>query len=132
MVVIVLVTVVVLVMEVVIRGDVSHGQPNRPNSDCPRNNRGFGRDSSGAGRGRDSGPRFCTHCNQDNHIVNRCYDLHGCLATHQAIVVLEADVATNSTDEYQRLLTSRSFPATTTLVQTSTSTACTTFQSLGH
>ncbi|GFZ13198.1 hypothetical protein Acr_23g0015830 [Actinidia rufa] len=105
-----------------------HGWSNHPSNDYPRDNRGFshgGRDSRGVGHGRGRGSRFCTHCNQDNHIVDRCWDIHGHPTTHQATVVPEDDVVTISADEYQRLLTAPSSPATATLAQKSAYTACT-------
>ncbi|GFS46204.1 hypothetical protein Acr_00g0100790 [Actinidia rufa] len=56
-------------------------------------------------------------------------DLHSRPATHHATVVPEADVVTISADKYQRLLTTQSSPAVTTLAQISASIACTAFQS---
>ncbi|GFZ13071.1 hypothetical protein Acr_23g0014560 [Actinidia rufa] len=41
-----------------------------------------GCDSSSSGRSREHGPRRCTHCNQENHTVDRCWDLHGRLDGH--------------------------------------------------
>ncbi|GFY84570.1 hypothetical protein Acr_03g0013440 [Actinidia rufa] len=52
--------------------------------------------------------------------------LRGCLAAHQSTLVPKTDVVIISADEYQRLLTAQSSPATVTLAQTSASTACST------
>ncbi|GFZ05409.1 hypothetical protein Acr_17g0009810 [Actinidia rufa] len=49
-------------------------------SDYSRADRSFGRggrDSSDSGCGREHGPLQCTHYNQENYIIDRCWDLHG-------------------------------------------------------
>ena len=49
------------------------------------------------------GLRICTHCGQDNHIVDRCWNLQGHPAAHQAVVP-EANVVTIFAGEYQRFM----------------------------
>ncbi|GFY96446.1 S-adenosylmethionine carrier 2 [Actinidia rufa] len=82
--------------------------PNHLSNDYPPDCYGFGHgdcDSGEASRCRGRGPWFYTHCDQDNHTVGRCWDLHGRLVAHQATIVPETNVVTIFADEYQRLLT---------------------------
>ncbi|GFZ12476.1 tetratricopeptide repeat (TPR)-like superfamily protein [Actinidia rufa] len=72
-----------------------------------------GRNSNGNGRRGGRGPRRCTHCNQDNHIVDRCWDFHGRLVAHQASVSKDAMICISTSSS-----------TTATLAQTSASTAC--------
>ncbi|GFS42539.1 hypothetical protein Acr_00g0080390 [Actinidia rufa] len=58
---------------------------------------------SGSGCGPGRGPRRCTHCNQKNHTVNRCRDLHGHPVAHQASIP-EDEMVSISIEEYQHFL----------------------------
>ena len=56
-------------------------------------------------------PRICTHCGQDNHNVDWCWDLHGRSTVHQNAVIPEIDVVTISANEYHYFLAAQFFVA---------------------